>query len=98
MTGSEKFEAGHSLLALSYHLAYTLFGSYLAARLAPNRPMGHALAIGALGIVISTLGLIAIVTDNLAPAWYGWMLIVLSLPVAWVGGKLFILRQGRIAR
>lgn len=87
-----KFESEHALLALAYHLPYVLFGSYLAARLAPGRPMAHALMLGVLGVFVSTLGLIAIVTGDLAPAWYGWTLIMLSLPVSWLGGKLFILR------
>jgi hypothetical protein len=55
--------------------------------------MAHALALGMLGVCISALGLIAIVTGDLAPAWYGWALIVLSRSVAWIGGKLFILRH-----
>ena len=88
-----KFDDKHALLALAYHLVYGLLGSYDTARLAPSRPMAHALALGVLGVFISTLGLIAIVTEDLAPAWYGWVLIVLSLPVAWIGGKLFILRH-----
>jgi hypothetical protein len=31
-------------------------GSYIAARLAPNRPMGHALVLGAFGLVVSVVG------------------------------------------
>ncbi len=88
-----KFESKHALLALAYHLAYGIFGAFLAARLAPSRPMVHALALGVLGVFISTLGLIAIVVGDLAPAWYGWALIALSLPVTWLGGKLFLLRH-----
>ena len=86
----EKFVTARALLALSYHILYALFGCYLAAWLAPNRPMAHSVAVGGFGVVISTLGLIAIVAGGLAPAWYGWALVVLSLPVAWIGGKLSI--------
>jgi hypothetical protein len=88
-----KFDNQHALLALAYHLAYGLLGSYLTARLAPSRPMAHALTLGVLGVFISILGLIAVITEDLAPEWYGWALIVLSLPVAWVGDKLFILQH-----
>lgn len=94
VTGAEKFSAGQALLALSYHLGYALLGCYLAARLAPSRPMAHALVLGAIGLVMSVLGLIAIITGDLAPAWYGWALILLSLPVAWAGGRLSMLRKG----
>lgn len=93
VSGTIRFENRHSLLALSYHLIFTLIGGYLTARLAPDRPVAHSLALGVLGIAISTLGLIAIVTEDLAPAWYGWALIAFSLPVTWTGGKLFVLRQ-----
>jgi len=86
----EKFVTARALLALSYHMLYALFGCSLAAWLAPNRPMAHAVAVGGFGVVISTLGFIAIVAGDLAPAWYGWALVVLSLPVAWIGGQLSI--------
>jgi hypothetical protein len=55
--------------------------------------MAHAITLSILGIVISTLGLIAIIMQDLAPAWYGWALIVFSLPVTWMGGKLAIIRR-----
>ena len=87
-----KFETGHALLALSYHLLFVVLGGFITARLAPDHPMAHAITLGVLGIVISTLGLIVIMQD-LAPAWYGWALIVFSVPVTWVGGKLAILSQ-----
>jgi hypothetical protein len=89
VTGEKRFQSWQSLLALAYHLLYVVIAAYLVAALAPTRPMAHALAFGAVGIVISILGTIAIVTGDLAPAWYGWALIVLSLPTAWIGGKLF---------
>lgn len=89
-----KFEAGHSLLALSYHLTFAVVGGYVTARLAPDRPMAHAVALGTAGILISILGLIAIVMEDLAPAWYEWALIILSVPVTWFGGKLASLRFG----
>jgi hypothetical protein len=79
----QKFEPRHSLLSL-------LCG-FVTARLAPDRPIAHAITLGILGIVISTLGLIAIIMQDLAPAWYGWALIVFSLPVTWIGGKLAII-------
>ncbi|MDP2898368.1 MAG: hypothetical protein Q8Q12_17660 [bacterium] len=88
-----KFETRHALLALSYHLLFTVLGSFVTARLAPDRPIAHSIALGILGVVISILGLIAITTRNLAPAWYGWALIVLSVPVTWIGGRLAVLSQ-----
>jgi hypothetical protein len=90
VTGSVKFEDKHSLLALSYHLAFVLAGGYLTAWLAPSRPLAHALALGVTGVVFSALGLIAIIRGDLAPIWYGWALVALSVPTTWLGGWLYL--------
>jgi hypothetical protein len=92
-TGTMRFEDWQSLLALSYHLIFVLTGGYVTARLAPDGPIAHAIALGILGVVFSVLGLIAIISGDLAPAWYGWALIIFSIPVTWAGGKLFTLQQ-----
>jgi hypothetical protein len=94
VTGSRRFEHWQSALALSYHLLFVVVGASISARLAPGRPMAHALAFGVVGLVMSVLGLVAILQGDLAPAWYGWALVVLGLPAAWLGGQLF-LRRGR---
>ncbi len=79
------------VLATLYRTIYSIAGSYIAARLAPSRPMGHALTLGVLGFIAGTAG--AIATWNGGPAydpkWYPIALIVLALPGAWAGGKLF---------
>ncbi|HTE91553.1 MAG TPA: hypothetical protein VK639_21570 [Terriglobales bacterium] len=80
------------LLATAYRTIYCSAGSYIAARLAPNRPMGHALALGILGLVVSTAG--AVVTWNkgsaFGPHWYPVALVVTAIPCAWLGGRLRI--------
>src|ERR1700687_894958 len=50
------------MLATAYRIVYGVVGSYITARLAPNRPMGHALVGGLIGVALSTLG--AVVTWN----------------------------------
>lgn len=79
------------LLATAYRTVYSIAGSYVTARLAPNRPMLHALMLGAMGLVVCIVG--AVVTWNKGPAfgphWYPVALIVLALPQCWVGGKLY---------
>ncbi len=81
---------GLFLLATIYRTVFSVAGSYLTARLAPNRPMLHALAGCAIGLVLSIAG--AVVTWNMGPEfgphWYPLVLIVLALPSAWAGGKL----------
>jgi hypothetical protein len=80
------------LLATLYRTIYSIAGSYITARLAPYRPMGHALAGGVVGVVMSTLG--AVATWNrgaeFGPHWYPLALIALAMPCAWAGGKLFV--------
>ena len=75
-----------NLLALSYRLVYDTFGCYLAARLAPRKPMRHALILGAIGLVLSTLGGVAAVMQDIGPAWFPILLALSSLPSAWLGG------------
>ena len=93
VTGQHRFEDWQSALALSYHLPYVAAGAYLSARLAPRRPVWHALAFGAVGLGMSVLGLRATLEGDLAPAWYGWVLICLALPVSWLGGQLYARRR-----
>ncbi len=82
------------LLATAYRTVYGVGGSYLIARLAPDRPMQHALVGGVVGLAVSIVG--AAVTWNRGPAfgphWYPVALIVLALPTAWVGGKLRLMQ------
>jgi hypothetical protein len=74
--------------ATTYRALYGVFSSYLVARLAPRRPLEHALIGGAIGMVLGTAGAAATWTRGLGPHWYPIALIVLALPTAWVGGKL----------
>jgi hypothetical protein len=75
-------------LALIYRCIYNTAGCYVAAALAPNRPMGHALTLGGIGLVVTILGSIANWSASASAAWYPIALIVLTLPAAWLGGKL----------
>lgn len=74
------------LLAFAYRSVYGIFGGYLVARLAPYAPMGHALVSGGIGLVVSTIGAVAM--WNFGPNWYPVALAVTALPYAWIGGLL----------
>jgi len=82
------------VLATLYRTVYCIAGGYIAARLAPNRPMEHALVLSVLGLIVSITG--AVVTWNKGPAfgphWYPLALIVTAIPCAWVGGRLRIMQ------
>lgn len=83
------------LLATAYRTVYGVAGSYITARLAPDRPMQHALTGGLIGLALSIVG--AVATWNKGPAfgphWYPLSLIVLAMPTAWLGGRL---RMGQL--
>ena len=77
------------LLALAYRSVYGALGSYLAARFAPIKPMQHAIALGGIGFVLSTLGAIGASQMDMGPLWYPVALVLTTLPCAWLGGYLF---------
>jgi hypothetical protein len=74
------------LLVLAYVFAFAVFGCWLAARLAPDRPLQHALVLGALGLAFNVVGTIARWDD--APVWYHVIALLLVMPAAWLGGRL----------
>lgn len=74
------------LVTLTYVGIFAVAGCYLTARLAPNRPMLHALALGLLGLLFNIAGTIAL--WDAAPAWYHVTALALVMPFAWAGGKI----------
>jgi hypothetical protein len=58
---------GLLLIATGYRTVYSVISSYVSARLAPNRPMGHALVGGAIGFAISFLGVVINWNHKLGP-------------------------------
>ena len=77
------------LIATIYRTVYAILGSYITARLSPDRPMAHALIGGIIGLIVGSVG--AEVTWNrpeLGPHWYPLALVVTALPCAWIGGKI----------
>jgi hypothetical protein len=69
-------ETGDNLLALSYRIVFGVLSGYIAARLAPRAPL-------------SLLGLAAAMQMGLGPIWYPAALVIVALPCAWLGGKLY---------
>lgn len=91
---------GLFVLATAFRTVYAIAGSWVAARLAPGRPMAHALALGVVGLILSVVGLV--VTWNagpeLGPRWYPILLVVTALPSAWVGGRIHAAQQPTASR
>lgn len=85
-----------SLLAFSYRLPLAIAGGYLTAWLSPSNPMKHALALGGIGVVLSTAGAIAM--WEAGPAWFSLSLIAISIPCSWAGARLYGRRPARFER
>ena len=81
------------LLATAYIGVFAVFGCYLTARLAPNRPMMHALVLGVLGLLFNIAGSVAM--WDTAPAWYHILNLALVMPYAYLSGRL---REAELAR
>jgi hypothetical protein len=93
----QRMSDGLFALATAYRTVFGIAGSYLMARLAPSKPMLHALLGGAVGFVVSVAG--AVVTWNhtpsLGPHWYPVALVLTALPGAWLGAKIRLLELAR---
>ncbi|MBL7922289.1 MAG: hypothetical protein JNJ40_18385 [Bacteroidia bacterium] len=90
----EKFtetSTGIIFAIIVYRFTFNVVGCYLTAKLAPNKPMKHALIIGLIGTVLAILGSAAM--WDKAVAWYNISVILISFPSAWLGAKLFVLRS-----
>lgn len=87
--GEPMYDPRLNLLALGYRLIFNTFGSYLIARLAPQKPMKHVWIGACIGFVMSMLGVVAGMTRDLGPMWYPVALAISAFPTAWLGGRLF---------
>ena len=74
------------VLAIVYRGVYMVVGGYVAATLAPSRPMRHAVMLGIIGMALGVLG--AAATWGITPAWFSILLVVLGLPCVWLGAKI----------
>jgi hypothetical protein len=78
------------LLATGYRTVDGILGGYVVARLAPDRPVAHALVLGIIGIVLSTGGVVATWSKGpeFGPKWYPLTLVAIALPCALIGGLI----------
>src|SRR5262245_33746175 len=86
---SARMSDGQFALALGYRTIIAIGGCYLTARLAPRRPLLHALILGGIGVLLSAAG--AAATWNrpeMGPHWYPLLLVASSMPCAWIGARI----------
>jgi surface polysaccharide O-acyltransferase-like enzyme len=74
--------------ATIYRTIYGIIGSYITARLAPSRPMWHAMLGAGIGMILGTVGAVVTWNKDLGPHWYPLALIVTGIPCAWIGAKI----------
>lgn len=91
--GQPVTDTGALALVLVFVAVYGILGCYVTARLAPSRPMLHALILGVLGLAVSIPMTITGWDD--APAWFSVYNLLAIMPYAWIGGRL---RETQLAR
>ena len=84
-----------ALLATSYRIVIGVGGAWLTARLAPDKPMKHAMILGFVGVVLGLVGVVATWTKGLGPRWYPISLAVLAIPQCWAGGRIYEMRSSK---
>jgi surface polysaccharide O-acyltransferase-like enzyme len=81
--------------ATFYRTIYGILGSYITARLAPYRPMRHAMVGALIGMLIGTVGAVATWNKDLGPHWYPVALVLTGIPCAWIGARI---REAQISK
>jgi hypothetical protein len=78
------------LLATAYRIVYGVVGGYIVARLAPQRPMAHAMVLGVVGLALSIAGTVGTwnAGPEFGPKWYPLALVFTAIPCSWLGGKI----------
>ena len=84
-----------ALLATAYRIPISIAGAWLTARLAPEKPMKHALMLGVVGTALGLVGVVTTWNAELGPRWYAIALAVLAIPQCLAGGRIHEMRSGR---
>ena len=82
-------------VATVYRTIYGVLSSWITARLAPKAPMGHALIGGAIGTALGIVGVVVNMQKHMGADWYPIVLVILTMPAAWLGGKLRLMQMGK---
>ena len=76
------------VLALVYRCVYSVIGGFVVARLAPSKPMKHVMILIIIGTIMGTLGAVANWDISVGQEWYPILLVILSIPAVWWGGRM----------
>ncbi len=83
-------------LATTYRAVYSIGGGYVMARLAPCRPMLHAMVGGVAGTAAGIAGAVATWNLDLGPHWYSILVAAIAIPCAWAGGKIRLMQSSAL--
>ena len=91
----EVMSGGLFALASAYRLIFGVLGGYVTARLAPHSAVRHALVLGAIGLVLSCIGLVFAMGrgPEFGPVWYPLLLVVTAVPCSLAGARLALTTQ-----
>lgn len=84
-----------ALLATAYRIPISIAGAWLTARLAPEKPMKHALMLGVVGTALGLVGVVTTWNAGLGPHWYPIALAVLAIPQCLAGGRIYEMQSGK---
>jgi hypothetical protein len=90
----ELFSDGQYAVITFYTAVFSAAGAWLTAKLAPSKPMSHAIALGVLGFIASSLGAYFNWAKAAGHEWYPIALIVIAIPSCWFGGWFYMKRSG----
>jgi len=79
------FDTWAIILVLVYRGIYTIFAGFIIAKLAPSKPILHAIILGAVGIIITILATNDPSFADKAPLWFGYTMAAITIPCLWVG-------------
>jgi hypothetical protein len=80
----------HWGIIAAYRAVIAVLGCGVAARLAPSRPMMHALIAGGIGMTLAVMGAVFAWDKGpeFGPHWFAITVALSALPCAWLGGRL----------
>ena len=84
-----------AVVATSYRIPISIYGAWLTARLAPDKPMKHAMILGFVGVVLGVVGVATTWNLGLGPRWYPILLTLLAIPQCWAGGRIYEMQSGK---
>jgi hypothetical protein len=82
------YETWAIILVLFYRAVYSILAGFIIGKLAPTKPMLHAIILGIIGTAITLLATISPGFTEKAPLWFGFTLAAIIIPSMLVGVKI----------